>query len=97
MTDNFSSDEAIKLAGVLVRCLPAQREKVITAIESEPGASVEPESTSDALIVIIQETPQTIYLTEQITRIQNIPSVISASLIYHHNDTAASGNKEMAS
>lgn len=97
MIDNNSADDVIKLAGVLVRCLPEQRQPVIAAIEAEPGATVEPESTADALIVIIQETSQTIFLTEQITRIQNIPSVISASLIYHHNDTAASGNKEMAS
>ncbi|MBW8190970.1 chaperone NapD [Neiella marina] len=90
-------DDVIKLAGVLVRCSPAQRLQVVTAIEAEAGATVQPESSDNALIVIIEETPNTIYLTEQITRIQNIQSVLSVALIYHHNDTAETGNKEMAS
>ncbi|GGA86055.1 hypothetical protein GCM10011369_30120 [Neiella marina] len=92
-----STPDLVKLAGVLVRCQPSRRAVVIEQIEAQAGASVEPESSEDALIVIIEETPTTLYLTEQITRIQNIQGVLSAALIYHHNDTAETGNKEMAS
>ncbi|MBD1388367.1 chaperone NapD [Neiella sp. HB171785] len=92
-----SAPDLVKLAGVLVRCQAKRRAAVVAEIESHAGASVEPESSDDALIVIIEETPTTMFLTEQISRIQNIQGVLSAALIYHHNDTAETGNKEMAS
>lgn len=72
----------MNISGVLVRSLPENINTVTARIETIEGVEVHGANPDGRLVVTVEETGDRA-MADTVVRIQDLPGVISASMIYH--------------
>lgn len=93
--------EEIHIASLVVQALPENLVSVATAITEMDGVEIHAKGDNGKIVVVL-EAPGTRGLTDKVSEIERIPSVVSAQLIYHQiddddlddNEISVSANKE---
>ncbi|MBF0268747.1 MAG: chaperone NapD [Alphaproteobacteria bacterium] len=78
-------DRDINICGVLVHAQPKNLAAVRLALQEHPGVEIHQETSDGRLIVTVEDTADS-WAGETIKNLQEIPGVLSASLVYHHFD-----------
>jgi nitrate reductase NapD len=92
---SIPAGEEWHIAGIMVYALPDQLDAVCTAIDAMTG--VEIHAVSDAgKIVVTAEAPSSRAVAAQLTCLHQLEGVLSATLVYQHNEDAAAMNEEIS-
>ncbi|AGW93289.1 MULTISPECIES: chaperone NapD [Cupriavidus] len=83
------------IAGIVVHALPASLARVRTAIEAITGAEVHAASDTGKLVVTI-EAPTSRAIAAHLTYLHQLEGVLSAALVYQHNEDAEAMNEEIS-
>ena len=78
------SDE-LHIAGIVVHAIPEGVERATASIAEMPGAELHATSRDGKLVVTL-EASSAREIAAGIERIQQLPAVMSASLVYQHNE-----------
>ena len=73
----------MNVCGILVHAFPDRVADVAAALGQIPGVELHGEAVGGRLIVTIEDT-ETTAASDGLTRIQALPGVVSAALVYHH-------------
>jgi periplasmic nitrate reductase NapD len=76
----------LHVAGILVHAMPAHADSVAAWVSSLPGAFVH--GAKDGKLVVTLEAPSTAAILDQLNRIRERASVLSALPVYQHNEPA---------
>jgi len=77
--------EELHIAGIVVHAYPESVQRVAETIERIPGAEVHAVSRDGKLVVTL-EAPTSREVAARIESIQKLDAVLSASLVYQHNE-----------
>ncbi|AAP85962.1 Chaperone NapD (plasmid) [Cupriavidus necator H16] len=83
------------IAGIVVHTLPDSLPQVRAAIEAITGAEIHAVSDDGKLVVTV-EAPTSRAIAAHLTCLHQLEGVLSAALVYQHNEDAAAMNEEMA-
>jgi periplasmic nitrate reductase NapD len=72
----------MNISGVLVRSRPEKIAVVTTALAALPGVEVHGANPDGRLVVTVEQRSDRL-LAETVLKLQDLPGVISASMIYH--------------
>jgi nitrate reductase NapAB chaperone NapD len=72
------------LSGLVVRTTPDRFDDVLAALGMLPGVSVHQTDAATARVVVVQEAPTLGAEMDGMRRIQTLPGVVDASLVYHY-------------
>ena len=75
----------LHIAGIVVHTLPESVESIARAVAALPGAEVHAASR-DGRLVITLEAPGAREIAAQMDGIRGLAAVLSASLVYQHNE-----------
>lgn len=75
----------INISGLLVHALPAKVEGVRSRLLQMPGVEVHAVSPEGRLVVTLENASDS-EMAATFERVQGLPDVLSASLIYHHSE-----------
>lgn len=75
----------MNISGVVVYTRPDNRLAMQDKLSSIPGVEVHANSIGGKLVVTVEENDVRA-LAEKVTKLQNIPGVISVSMVYHHSE-----------
>jgi nitrate reductase NapD len=89
------SDEEWHIAGVIVHARPEHLDAVRAAIESMAGAEVHAQSEAGKLVVTL-EAPTTHAISAHLMFLHQLYGVLSATLVYQHNEDGAAMNEEIS-
>ncbi len=78
--------EQFDISGLVVRSQPENAHQVAEQLEQLKGVEVHAIGEEGNLVVTIEEVDGEKLAVDTITRISNVPGVISTSLIYHHSE-----------
>ena len=78
--------DVLHISGLSVVVRPTQFDAAITAIEHLPGAEVFARDRATNRLVVVQDLPSVDEHVEGLRRIQALPQVLVAELVYHHSD-----------
>ena len=81
--------EAFTCSGIAVVARPDRFGDVCRALEGLSGVQVHVQDPPSGRIVVTQVTPTTADQAEGLRRIQQLPGVLAADLVYHVCDTSA--------
>ncbi len=84
------------VAGVLVMTRPEQQAAVATALAALPGVELGAEDGAGRLAVTIEELPGQQLLGQTFDRMQRMPGVLAASLVYSRSEQAHSDDGRSA-
>ncbi|WP_423194163.1 chaperone NapD [Cupriavidus sp. H18C2] len=88
-------DDEWHIAGIMVFAQPGQLDRVRHAIDAMTG--VEVHAVSDAgKLVVTAEAPTSQAIVAQLTCLHQLEGVVSATLVYQHNEDAAAMHEEIA-
>lgn len=73
------------ICGVLLHADPAHLLSVADALAHMPGVEVHERGDDGRMVVVVEDTPE-ITAVETLSRLQTVPGVAAASLVYHHCD-----------
>jgi nitrate reductase NapD len=73
----------MNLSGILVLVPPEQTQSTITLLNTLPGVQVHYQDPEAGRIVVVQEAESTAAEVDGLKRIQALPKVLSASMVYH--------------
>lgn len=90
-----ASDDEWHIAGIMVYAHPASLDQVRTAIEAMTGAEIHAISDAGKLVVTV-EAPTSQAIVAQLTCLHQLEGVISATLVYQHNEDAAAMHEEIS-
>jgi nitrate reductase NapD len=76
--------EKMNLSGILVLVPPEQTQSTITLLQSLPGVQVHHQDPQTGRIVVVQEAESTGAEVDGLKRIQALPEVLSAAMVYHY-------------
>ena len=76
------------IAGIMVYAHPAHLDTVRMAIEAMTGAEIHAISDAGKLVVTV-EAPTSRAIAAQLTCLHQLEGVLSATLVYQHNEDAA--------
>ncbi len=100
-TDNYDipirpqpDDDEWHIAGVVVHVLPARATAVRAAIDAIAGAEIHAASDTGKLVITL-EAPSSRAIAAHLSFLHQLEGVISAALVYQHNESAAAMNEEM--
>jgi nitrate reductase NapD len=88
------SDE-LHIAGIVVHAIPERVQRVAASISELSGAEVHAASPDGKLVVTL-EGPSAREIAERIEAIQRLDAVVSASLVYQHNETLEAMMEEVS-
>ena len=71
------------LSGLVIRTTPDRFDDVLAALPALPGVSVHHTDAATARIVVVQEAPTLGTEMDGMRRMQTLPGVADASLVYH--------------
>ena len=71
------------LSGLVVRTTPGRFDDVLAALRTLPGISVHHHDSATARIVVVQEAETLGAEIDGMRRMQTLPGVVDASLVYH--------------
>jgi len=72
------------LSGLVIRTTPDRFDDVLAALRTLRGVSVHHTDTATARIVVVQEAPTLGAEMDGMRRMQTLPGVVDASLVYHY-------------
>lgn len=90
-----ASDDEWHIAGIMVFAHPASLERVRHAIDAMTGAEIHAASETGKLVVTV-EAPTSQAIVAQLTCLHQLEGVISATLVYQHNEDAAAMYEELS-
>lgn len=90
-----ASDDEWHIAGIMVYAHPARLDHVRTAIAAMTGTEIHAQSDAGKLVVTV-EAPTSHAIVAQLTCLHQLEGVISATLVYQHNEDAAAMYEEVA-
>jgi nitrate reductase NapD len=73
----------VNLSGIVVVAAPGRLEEVVAALPKLPGVEVHHTDAAASRVVVVQEAPSIDDEVDGLTRIQELPGVASASMVYH--------------
>lgn len=74
----------MNLSGILVVVQPARLAEACAALERLPGVEVRHLDATGGRVVVVQESPTVDDEVEGLKRIQSLPHVVFAQLVYHY-------------
>lgn len=83
------------IAGIMVYAHPAHLDTVRVAIEAMTGAEIHAISDAGKLVVTV-EAPTSRAIAAQLTCLHQLEGVLSATLVYQHNEDAAAMHEEIS-
>jgi periplasmic nitrate reductase NapD len=86
--------EETHIAGVLVHAISTSVADVCAQLAALPQIEVHAANEGGKLVVTV-EAPDTRALLDQIERISKVPGVLTATLVYQHNESVTSMQEEM--
>ncbi|MBU65955.1 MAG: glutamate synthase [Cupriavidus sp.] len=90
----IASNDEWHIAGIMVFAHPASLERVRNAIDSMTGTEIHAVSGAGKLVVTI-EAPTSQAIVAQLMCLHQLEGVISATLVYQHNEDAAAMYEEI--
>ncbi len=75
----------MNISGVLVRAYPENLESVTELLNDFEGVEVHGSNTDGRMVVTVEQE-HTGQISELLTRMHDVPGVLSASMIYHQFD-----------
>ena len=87
--------EELHIAGIVVHAYPESVQQVAETIERFPGAEVHAVSRDGKLVVTL-EAPTSREVAARIESIQKLDAVLSASLVYQHNEALQAMMEEVS-
>ena len=91
---NLLEEDPVNIAGVAVRTRLENQQRVAAELGQWPGVEVHLLGEQGQLVVTVEEAPGEKCLVDTITRINHLPGVIAASLIFSHSDDALTPPQE---
>jgi len=82
------------IAGIVVYAHPQHLDTVRAAIDAMTGAEIHAASDAGKLVVTI-EAPTSRAIAAHLTCLHQLEGVLSATLVYQHNEDAAAMNEEI--
>ncbi len=89
------SDDEWHIAGIMVFALPDHLDRVRQTIDAMTGAEIHAISDAGKLVVTV-EAPSSQAIVAQLTCLHQLEGVISATLVYQHNEDAAAMYEELS-
>lgn len=89
-----ASNDEWHIAGIMVFAHPASLERVRNAIDSMTGTEIHAVSGAGKLVVTV-EAPTSQAIVAQLMCLHQLEGVISATLVYQHNEDAAAMYEEI--
>jgi nitrate reductase NapD len=86
----------IHISGVLVRTWPELTDSVRTRLEALPGVEVQAIAPEGRLVTTVEQDSDAA-LANVFQQMQDMAGVLTASLVYHYNDTAQALDEEITS
>jgi nitrate reductase NapD len=74
----------MNLSGILVRALPEHVDDVVARLRALPGVEVHEVDVRTGRAVVVQEAPTVDDEVAGLTRIQALPGVVAADMVYHY-------------
>jgi nitrate reductase NapD len=74
----------MNLSGIMVLVPPEQTQPAITLLNALPGVQVHYQQPAAGRIVVVQEAESTAAEIDGLKRIQALPKVLSAAMVYHY-------------
>lgn len=90
----IASNDEWHIAGIMVFAHPASLERVRNAIDSMTGTEIHDVSGAGKLVVTV-EAPTSQAIVAQLMCLHQLEGVISATLVYQHNEDAAAMYEEI--
>lgn len=90
----IASNDEWNIAGIMVFAHPASLERVRNAIDSMTGTEIHAVSGAGKLVVTV-EAPTSQAIVAQLMCLHQLEGVISATLVYQHNEDAAAMYEEI--
>lgn len=90
-----ASDDEWHIAGIMVYAHPASLERVRNAISAMTGTEIHAISDAGKLVVTV-EAPTSHAIVAQLTCLHQLEGVISATLVYQHNEDATAMYEEIS-
>lgn len=88
-------EEELHIAGVVVHAMPQRVRDVAQAVAELAGARVHAVAPAGKVVVTV-EGPTSQDVADAVLRMQVVPGVLSAALVYQCGDTLASMNEEIS-
>ena len=88
-------DKELHIAGIVVHAIPEAVKRVAASIADMPGAALHATSANGKLVVTL-EASNSREITATIERIQQLANVMSASLVYQHNEALEAMMEEVS-
>lgn len=85
----------MNLSGILVIAAPGRFDEALAALATLPGIEVHHADAATSRAVVVQEAPTVDAEVEGLRRIQALPPIASAELVYHYfaDDPLVAGGK----
>jgi nitrate reductase NapAB chaperone NapD len=81
-------------SGIYVRCRPSHLERCAAQINACPGVEVYLTDPSSSSLVAVLETETLSQQEAALREVQDLPSVATADLVFHHFEEAPDGAEE---
>ena len=88
------TQEQFDITGVVVRTAPKQTEAVATRLVELKGVEVHAVGDEGNLVVTVEELDGEKFALKTIEEINNMPGVLSTSLVYHHTEEDCAQQQE---
>ncbi len=79
----------MNISGIYIKAWPAELSVVEERLAAVPGVEVHM-STVDGGMVVTVETEDVATMAETVTKLQEVDGVLSATLVYHHDEQSLS-------
>ena len=86
--------EELHIAGIVVHVLPESVQQVVESISGWPGVEIHATSRDGRLVVTL-EAPGAREIAARMDDIRHLGGVLSASLVYQHNESLESMMEEV--
>jgi len=90
------SEAPTYLSGLVIRTTPDRFDDVLATLRTFRGVSVHHTDTATARIVVMQEAPTLGAEMDGMRRMQTLPGVVDASLVYHYLGEAGASSEPLA-
>ena len=88
-------DKELHIAGIVVHARPERVQRVAEAIRGLSGADIHATS-ADGKLVVTLEAPSAREIAARMDEIQQLDAVLSASLVYQHNESLEAMMEEVS-
>ncbi|RDE24074.1 hypothetical protein DV711_00240 [Motiliproteus coralliicola] len=88
------SEELFDITGVVVRTAPDQSKAVAERLTEMKGVEVHAVGDEGNLVVTVEELDGEKFALKTIEDINNMPGVLSTSLVYHHTEDESTQKQE---